>query len=408
MKQKTTNKDITIDHIKSHLYTLPYDKLVDDASYILSQDWDKMNWRLEDDQYKETVINELANKIFTSPNKDSYLKEIGLYEKGGGVITSSPKFKKHLALAKMQILEDIKNKEVPKDIKSFRDLHDYVDANDYGGFTEEGYIPSNDFIIENAIQNELDIWIKNGMPNNSMAKGGEAININTKVIPLKQYQKTLPSSSLLNGVKVWDQLNYRYAFINDEELNYGFPSKIFLVDKNDSNLGYIDHKYLYAISDTEGNKIGDQPLPFTIEKTEDEDIQNRINHYKNLLKNIDKYPNYSKEKIKQVISELESQTDSKVFRDGGEVDTSEINQKALKDGYVFFYSTNDWDDYRIAKVAYEKTISRDMEFTIYFNGTYVHTSKTYSSLIRKLTQMKEKWNLKLVSVKQDTDENILF
>lgn len=64
--------------------------------------------------------------------------------------------------AKAEILTDIKNGVVPNTVASFSELHDYVDANEYGGFTDNRYRPSKGMVFENKVQNELDKWIKNG------------------------------------------------------------------------------------------------------------------------------------------------------------------------------------------------------------------------------------------------------
>lgn len=63
--------------------------------------------------------------------------------------------------AKSEILKDIKKGIVPNEIESFDHLHEFVDANKYGGFLEDDYIMSNGFEVENQVQNELDVWIKN-------------------------------------------------------------------------------------------------------------------------------------------------------------------------------------------------------------------------------------------------------
>lgn len=44
----------------------------------------------------------------------------------------------HIEQAKTEILADIASGSVPKSVSSFSELHDYVDANEYGGFCEDG------------------------------------------------------------------------------------------------------------------------------------------------------------------------------------------------------------------------------------------------------------------------------
>lgn len=67
-----------------------------------------------------------------------------------------------LSKAKQEILRDIKVGLVPQNIESFVQLHNFVDANCYGGFCNKTYTISENFEFENEIQNELDQWIKNG------------------------------------------------------------------------------------------------------------------------------------------------------------------------------------------------------------------------------------------------------
>jgi hypothetical protein len=67
--------------------------------------------------------------------------------------------------AKREILEDIASGIVPHHVGSFAELHDYVDANGYGGAFEEPFDPSDwGHSFWNAVQSELDRWIKAGMP----------------------------------------------------------------------------------------------------------------------------------------------------------------------------------------------------------------------------------------------------
>lgn len=67
---------------------------------------------------------------------------------------------KAIAQAKAEITDDVKTGRVPRNVTSFGDLHDHVDANEYGGLCDE----RGDFDIDfaNALQNAVDEWIKNG------------------------------------------------------------------------------------------------------------------------------------------------------------------------------------------------------------------------------------------------------
>ena len=76
-----------------------------------------------------------------------------------------------IARAKNQILRDVRMGIVPQEVKSFSELHDYVDANGYGDAFEWPDLPSeseDDLYNEtfcnfwNKVQNELHNWIATG------------------------------------------------------------------------------------------------------------------------------------------------------------------------------------------------------------------------------------------------------
>lgn len=61
---------------------------------------------------------------------------------------------------KREIIDDIKAGRVPADCPSFSALHDYVDANCYGGFCDDfGGLTA---AALNEAQNSIDHWIKEG------------------------------------------------------------------------------------------------------------------------------------------------------------------------------------------------------------------------------------------------------
>jgi hypothetical protein len=65
-----------------------------------------------------------------------------------------------IARGKIEILADIASGRVPADVSTFAALHDYVDANEYGGLCEKPVDPS--FAPGNEIQNALDAWLARG------------------------------------------------------------------------------------------------------------------------------------------------------------------------------------------------------------------------------------------------------
>jgi hypothetical protein len=79
---------------------------------------------------------------------------------------------------KDEILSDVRAGKVPADVKSFSELHDYVDANEYGGFCKEAFsaalinhfggrdenegMPDGMMNYTNGAQNAINQWIKAG------------------------------------------------------------------------------------------------------------------------------------------------------------------------------------------------------------------------------------------------------
>lgn len=80
---------------------------------------------------------------------------------------------------KEEILSDVRELKVPVDVKSFSELHDYVDANEYGGFCEDDGItdsliaqyggrdedegmPQGVLDFMNAAQSTISVWIADG------------------------------------------------------------------------------------------------------------------------------------------------------------------------------------------------------------------------------------------------------
>jgi hypothetical protein len=79
---------------------------------------------------------------------------------------------------KQEVIDDVKAGRVPADCPSFSALHDYVDANCYGGFCEDDELqalidhfggrdknegmPVDLMDYLNAAQTAVDLWIKEG------------------------------------------------------------------------------------------------------------------------------------------------------------------------------------------------------------------------------------------------------
>lgn len=58
--------------------------------------------------------------------------------------------------AKKEIMADIETGRVPSTVTTFSELHDYVDANEYGGLTD---IPV-ELNLADRVQNALDGWLR--------------------------------------------------------------------------------------------------------------------------------------------------------------------------------------------------------------------------------------------------------
>lgn len=71
--------------------------------------------------------------------------------------------------AKREILAHVVAGIVPRTCASFSELHDYVDANGYGGAFERPF-DNNETDFWNAVQDAVDRWIKQGGLNESLTE----------------------------------------------------------------------------------------------------------------------------------------------------------------------------------------------------------------------------------------------
>lgn len=62
----------------------------------------------------------------------------------------------------------------------------------------------------------------------------------------------------------------------------------------------------------------------------------------------------------------------------------------LKKGYFFEISTIDQTDLRIAEVSFNARLSK---YTIWFNGSLIHTCKTFKSILNRLNRLDKKFPL---------------
>jgi hypothetical protein len=74
--------------------------------------------------------------------------------------------------AKEEILDDIETGRVPATVTRFAELHDYVDANEYGGLCEvdlggEETMSEKLMDFGNALQRQVDLWLRAGRPDSA-------------------------------------------------------------------------------------------------------------------------------------------------------------------------------------------------------------------------------------------------
>ena len=74
---------------------------------------------------------------------------------------SAGEFRHVVERAKAEILADVASGTVPSTCASFSELHDYTDANGYGGAFDRPF-DNNETDFWNAVQTAVDGWIKQG------------------------------------------------------------------------------------------------------------------------------------------------------------------------------------------------------------------------------------------------------
>jgi hypothetical protein len=74
---------------------------------------------------------------------------------------SADELRRIVERAKAEILADVAAGTVPSTCASFSELHDYTDANGYGGAFERPFY-NNETDFWNAVQDAVDAWIKQG------------------------------------------------------------------------------------------------------------------------------------------------------------------------------------------------------------------------------------------------------
>ncbi len=117
----------------------------------------------------QTVVFEIIDTRFPSDKREAAKKYYGTLFRKGGVVQSE--VVDRVKMAKKSIRKDVKSGIVPRTIESFSDLHEYVDANKYGGFLEQDYEMTENFELENRVQEQVNDWIvKGGLKKKSVKK----------------------------------------------------------------------------------------------------------------------------------------------------------------------------------------------------------------------------------------------
>ncbi len=109
--------------------------------------------KLYGDAYEyETIYHEAAGRWL-----------IGTLLISSGHRYDTPKHRENLQKMKEDINKDIKSGQIPATVKSFSELHDYVDANEYLNIPFPNW-KHQDINESNVYFDELDQWIKKGRP----------------------------------------------------------------------------------------------------------------------------------------------------------------------------------------------------------------------------------------------------
>lgn len=98
-----------------------------------------------------------------------------------------PTLEESIERIKREVIADVRSGKVPATVKSFSELHDYVDANCYGGFCEDGVLadmirhfggrdenegmPDEMMEYLNGAQNAIDAWIKSDGVQTALQQG---------------------------------------------------------------------------------------------------------------------------------------------------------------------------------------------------------------------------------------------
>jgi hypothetical protein len=127
--------------------------------------------------------------------------------------------------AKREILNDIRTGRVPETVSSFAELHDYLDANEYGGLTTRDDVAGTfeDYIeFGNTVQDILHQWLAAGRPSTPKAPDpveqdkayrrigwSDELTHAAHMFPVAEYERVFREHIRLNALNIDpDRLDY--------------------------------------------------------------------------------------------------------------------------------------------------------------------------------------------------------
>lgn len=76
-----------------------------------------------------------------------------------------------------------------------------------------------------------------------------------------------------------------------------------------------------------------------------------------------------------------------------------ITAKDLKSGKRFIFQTKDKEDLREAEIAFRES-RMGKKFSIWFNGSLIHNSITFESMLKRFETLKNKWELEFERIEE--------
>jgi hypothetical protein len=131
--------------------------------------------------------------------------------------------------SKCEILEDIAAGRVSADVASFSELHDYVDANEYGGLCDDDAYGDFDLDFAVAVQDAVDAWLKTGRRQTTF-DGPLDVGARVAYTTVASWGRATGSGIYL-GCALDEEDGVPYHYFADGEINghpqtsHGFPAE---------------------------------------------------------------------------------------------------------------------------------------------------------------------------------------